>query len=179
VEITNIITDRSPALQMIFDDTWQRDRELFKKETGVYIPTREVMGKIPDDTLWRAMYKQLYMETHWKSGEVWKMWFYVGFLTDLASSPGIARSMIDNDYKKIVFPAIGHDGLFQTKALGEDESGFHMANLFLIEAFKYYGANWKQVNAVWAAMKTNSAREVYKAREPRDIVPRFELRIEG
>jgi hypothetical protein len=161
---------------MIFKRYWESDRERFFKENGTDLPSLTDMGKIPRGTLWRANCKPMFIDIFFEH-EHWRCHFDIGFLTDLASAPPIVRSLIDNDMEELIWGALVHDGLFQTKILGVDESGFSMANNVLVAMFKWYGGTHKEVIAVWAAMKTRTAWNTYVDRAPRDNIQRFHLQV--
>lgn len=177
MKIVDVKTVRSPKLQMLFKRYWERDRTIFHKEYGVELPSLPNMGDIERGTLWRANCEKTFIDIYFDHGELWRGHFDVGFLTDLASSPPVVRSVVDNDLEELIWGALFHDGLFQTKVLGYDESGFHLANNVLVELFKWYGGSRKEVVAVWAAMKTRTAWDTYMNHATRDRVQRFHLEV--
>lgn len=68
----------------------------------------------------------------------------VGFSTDLASIPRVARWVIDNDEAGIIDAAVLHDWFFHADAhkCPMSDLTFNQANLEMVAAMKVLGASW-------------------------------------
>lgn len=80
----------------------------------------------------------------------WRILVPKGFITDFASIPRIAQSVIggpaDGKYRKI---AVVHDGLYRTLGLCTRSQ----ADSVLLEGMKFSGCSWWQRSAIYSAVR--------------------------
>jgi hypothetical protein len=82
---------------------------------GIVIPSAKELDLWHEDDL-RMLLNQVMIHVHHKSGEVWVYTFRKGWIFDTASVPKFMRSLIDNDERRLLVPAMIHDANFRVRA---------------------------------------------------------------
>jgi len=93
--------------------------------------------------------------------------FNKGFIWDTASSPKLAKSLVDNDHQGIMIGALFHDALYQSKYFGNEREDCKLADGFLYDIMEVSGG--QDFNGITALGLTLRGYDEYKDQSEFDL----------